>query len=478
MAEATPVTPGSKNPTSTLANTMTSELNPKAQLSSQQVPKITQPLNLTEISDVVEKLRETSMFNRCNPEELHQLAKHMYKQNFTRGEILVSQNEPADRLLIMAKGYARRLRIGQDGVERYMDSGVDPKAINSLHVTAGEPVYASAKCVTQSCVAYGISRNAFRKQLEAMPKLSTNVIESLSNDVRTRASRFRTPLLSQRNDGINYSAVTVAATAESYYRSALNSVLNQRLSGQSSPLFPNMHVQVPARIVYIAGFKGLRALFDKIDPDQWSTHPARVAVRFATTIAPGIVMTPISSILEASNVGHANPEPLLQRATRGLMPRGGREIIFGVGLNQLSDYCEERYQTVTNNTVVSNTAGSLTAGVVAGYFSHVPHNISTFKLMNPHKPYSELFKMFVDKSVPDYLLSKRIPAPMMPYVKGTLACLFPRGVLVRTVQICGSFALLNGIIQLIERDNRRRWGKSYAEPDEEILEETEEKQST
>lgn len=53
-------------------------------------------------------------------------------------------------------------------------------------------------------------------------------------------------------------------------------------------------------------------------------------------------MTPLSSVLEALNAAHANPEPLALRWMRGLTPRATREVIFGVGLNQLSDWCEER----------------------------------------------------------------------------------------------------------------------------------------
>lgn len=370
----------------------------------------------------------------------------------------------ADRLLILAEGFARRLRVGSDGVERYVETHACGATLSALHVTAGDPIYAGAKCVTQSCAAYAMTRAEFREHLQHRPQLATQIIEGLSGELRVKGSSFNTPLLAQRANDLNLAAVCVAATVESYYRSALNSVLNRTLSGLSSPLFPNMHVQVPARVAYIAGFKGLRALFDRnIDPEQWATHPARVAMRVTNMVAPGIVMTPISSLLEACNVGHANPEPLVRRATRGMLPRGGREVIFGIGLNQLSDYFEERYRKITN-AFFASTAGSLTAGVVAGYFSHVPHNLSTYKLMNPNTPYSELFRMFVDKSVPEKIIPRALPKSVLPYVKATLACLVPRGVGVRTVQICGSFALLNGIIQLIEKDNRRRAAENLIDP--------------
>lgn len=421
---------------------------------------VPQPLSTSDLEDATAKLSKSSMFRRCAPDELKGLAKAMQKVAFSRGDLIVAQNQSADRMLVMAHGYARRIRKGRDGVERYLDTTGDGTTISELHVTSGEPVYATAKCVTQNCSAYSMSRAAFRKELERSPQLATQVIESLSEDVWVKSRRFRTPLLAQRTKEINYSAVAVASVVESYFRSALNSVLNQQLSGVSAPLFPNMHVQVPARVLYITGFKSLRALFDKhIDPDQWSTHSARVAVRFSTTIAPGLVMTPISSILEASNAGQSNPEPMLKRATRGFTPRLGREIIFGVGLNQLSDYFEERYRGVTPNFAIASTAGSLSAGVISGYFSHVPHNISTYKLLNPTKSYGELFRMFVDKSVPNLPMLKKIPDSAKPYIRGALACLFPRGVLIRTVQICGSFTILNGLIQLIESDNRRRIGK-------------------
>ncbi len=118
------------------------------------------------------------------------------------------------------------------------------------------------------------------------------------------------------------------------------------------------------------------------------------------------------------------------RWTRGLIPRGVREVIFGVGINQLSDACEERIGDVSlidtdfgllanvafrvglnvffvctnfvfqpfqdiENTFMRTMAGSMIAGVAAGYFSHVPHNVSTIKLLNPNLTYPQVGFVFV-----------------------------------------------------------------------------------
>ena len=213
----------------------------------------------------------------------------------------------------------------------------------------------------------------------------------------------------------------------------------------------SMHLQVPMRIAYITGFKGLRAFFDRnVDPDQYQ-HPN--LVRLATTILPGLIMTPISSVLEASNAGHMNSEPMATRWMRGILPRAGREVIFGVGLNQMSDYFEERLQPYfPGQSVMANAAGSLVAGVVSGYLSHVPHNISTLKLLEPNRSYVDLYRTFVDKSVPPVVdgMVESLPASTRGITRTVFATLFPRGVVIRTTQIVGSFMILNGTINYLQ----------------------------
>jgi hypothetical protein len=133
---------------------------------------------------------------------------------------------------------------------------------------------------------------------------------------------------------------------------------------------------------------------------------------------------------------------------RGVMPRGVREIIFGVGLNQLSDYCEERADVVSHNPAIRNAVGSITAGIIAGYFSHVPHNISTLKILYPHKSYWEILREYVAKG------EERLPQDLSPRMRRVMSAgislLAPRGLMIRTAQIVGSFIILNGTIHALE----------------------------
>jgi hypothetical protein len=63
------------------------------------------------------------------------------------------------------------------------------------------------------------------------------VIHSLSKEVRHRTKVLRTPLFETTQKDFTWGAITVAASIESFYRSALNSWLNWRLTGTARCFF-------------------------------------------------------------------------------------------------------------------------------------------------------------------------------------------------------------------------------------------------
>ncbi|OQR91304.1 hypothetical protein THRCLA_09043 [Thraustotheca clavata] len=395
--------------------------------------------------DCMNKFGNVRMFSYCTDAALKKLCSNAVPVSYPKGQVLTHQGMPMENLIVVSSGVIQESKEISGQMHTWGD--ITPgNALGSNHVLRKDACAASAKCITP-VFGYKMESEALTNVLMD-PEVAPDVMYSLHREIRRHMNLLQTPLLEQHAKPTPIFATSVAAALESFYRSALNSYLNAKLTGQApATLFPNMGVQIPTRVAYINGFKGLRHFFENnIDADDYENPEA---VRLAEAILPGIIMTPVSSILEACNAGHMNPEPLHTRWIRGLAPRAIREIIFGVGLNQLSDYFEERIPIDDESPALRNALGSLCAGVIAGYFSHIPHNLSTLKLMNPQKSYSHHMKDLIDHA--ESRVPNNIQSPFARRVGASfLALVFPKGLAIRTSQIVGSFIILNGTINSLK----------------------------
>ena len=98
-----------------------------------------------------------------------------------------------------------------------------------------------------------------------------------------------------------------------------------------------------------------------------------------------------------------------------------------------------------------NFVGSMTAGVACGYLSHIPHNLSALKLLQPHKAYAEHFRGLVADSAARVPTEWGLPRSGRWALAAAAAVLIPKGVTIRSTQIAGSFAIINGTINLMMR---------------------------
>jgi len=425
-------------------------------------------------------LKECEMFHLLSGNQLETLAKNMRVLPLKRNEVFVNQGSPVTSFYLLKDGEIRREFLDPDtGKKHTIEFEIKANSVNTMRVLSADLAQSTIKCNHNTCTLYEMPRQKLIKLLlNEQPDIGVGIANSLSSHIRETSKKYRTPLLEQKQQIIqSVPAVMIAAGIESYYRSALNAQVNRALTGVKADLFPNMHIQVPMRIAYIAGFKGLRAYMDHLDDEDESADIVSIDTegendvatrskfwrRLGIAIAPGIIMTPLSSVLEASSAGHMNKEPMATRWMRGITARCGREILFGLGLNQLSDYFQERWR-YPDSPMLSSMVGSLMGGVVSGYLSHVPHNISAYKLLEPHRSYPDLYKnVFVERSVPPFLeryLTKQAHmqgngvaasgavnySSSQQAVRFIAATIFPRGLMVRTVQIVGSFIILNGTI--------------------------------
>eukprot|EP00039_Didymoeca_costata_P010857 m.147368 g.147368 ORF g.147368 m.147368 type:complete len:621 (-) comp14986_c1_seq2:1465-3327(-) len=349
---------------------------------------------------------------------------------------------------ILSQGELRRTRLDGTGSRKVIaqfGTKSTQRTVRGLHFLKKVKPYGRVRSVSNECVTYSLANE---KSVEALndPTVAQDVIYGLQKGMRDISKiPQQTPFLQQKQTMKQSPivATSVASTVEAFYRSALNAFINARLTNSKvANLFPSMHVQIPMRVLYINGTKGSRAWLNaNVQPEDYQYKTLAYA---GVLFGPGLFMTPVSSVLEATNAGHRNPEPLLRRWTRGLIARGIREIIFAIGLNQASDFCEERVPSQIENGLLRNSIGSVTAGVIAGYFSHVPHNLSTLKLMEPSKSYLQLFREYTKPN------EARLPKSWSPNAKyiGSqfIGLLAPRAVMTRTIQIVGTFTILNGII--------------------------------
>lgn len=441
-----------------------------------------EPLSNDDKKSCKEMLKECDMFQGLSESQIDRLASGMNVRSFKRNDIIVDQGTPVTSFYLVKDGEINRNFIDPDsGRQHRVEFEIKAKSVNTMSILGGNDALSTVKCNNNTCKLFEMPRQRLMNILiNEQPEIGVGIATSLTNHVREVSKKYRTPLLEQQQQIIqSMPAVMIAAGIESYYRSALNAQVNRVLTGVKADLFPNMHIQVPMRVAYIAGFKGLRAYMDRYNEEDLSVDSVNDDVTGTTnieshvsnsnfwrqlgiTIAPGIIMTPISSVLEASNAGHLNKEPMATRWMRGITARCGREILFGLGLNQMSDYFQERLH-FDDRPILSNIIGSLMGGVVSGYLSHVPHNLSTYKLLEPHRSYPDLYvNVFVERSVPPFLeqyLARQaqgtgaaVDGAIVNYggaqqaVRFMAATIFPRGLMVRTVQIVGSFIILNGTI--------------------------------
>lgn len=389
----------------------------------------------------LQALKSTVMFMGASEEELEPLVGAMELVEFRAGDMLVRQDcDLRDEAYIIYSGEVRRW-ISEQG-RKHLASTFCSRSVGLLHLyNRAERSRFNAECAT-NVVAFRLKKEDIDKAIERHPHLAHSIIKDLSFYIRQSSKSLSTPLLEQRGYRSSLTVVSLAASVESFYRSFMNALINRAVTGQSCPFFPNMHIQVPVRVIYINGMKQCRSYFDNQQQGLLG-NPNAWLYQLMYAMMPGLVMCPFSSVLEASNATN-NTEPMTWRWTRGYAPRMAREVLFAIGMNQAADFFTERWGSViTQSDGLRGAMGNVSAGLCAGYLSHLPHNLSTKKLYAPTRSYQELFEELWRRDVAR--VPTWCPAPMVDMAAKAITVLFPVGVVRRSMQICGTFMIINGI---------------------------------
>lgn len=236
-------------------------------------------LSATDMGEAIDGLRSSTMFAQLDDHNMRRVASRMERVEYKKGDILMHQGDPQRSMYIVTRGSVKRVRYeaGRQHSTESLGAAGSRNTIGALHLLYNQPTYATARCSTD-VVAYRLNSDDLDELFENSQSISKQVVYALSLEIKRQSSLLRTPLLDQRPLSIPIVPTSIAAATESFYRSALNSWLNYRLTGQSAAMFPNMHIQLPTRIFYINGFKIARQVLDtRIEPADYD-NPGAVSL--------------------------------------------------------------------------------------------------------------------------------------------------------------------------------------------------------
>jgi CRP-like cAMP-binding protein len=134
-------------------------------------------------------LARLSLFAGLSPEILDALEKSSRVRHFGKGQILCSEGDPGDCLIVLEKGQAKVCRYAADGQEIVLSHVDAPAAIGELALIDGASRSATIVAVSPVTVRL-IERTTFTDLVEREPELAHGLLQALAEMVRATNERL------------------------------------------------------------------------------------------------------------------------------------------------------------------------------------------------------------------------------------------------------------------------------------------------
>jgi CRP/FNR family transcriptional regulator len=132
---------------------------------------------------VSDALREVSLFQDLAPVELETLSHQVVRKDYSRNELIFSQEDRGDGLYIIASGHVSITRQNPNGDELILAMYVPGEYFGELALFDDEPRSASASAIDE-CSLYFLSRSAFRSFLGTHPAALLTCLEVIVGHLR------------------------------------------------------------------------------------------------------------------------------------------------------------------------------------------------------------------------------------------------------------------------------------------------------
>jgi CRP/FNR family transcriptional regulator len=132
---------------------------------------------------VSDALREVSLFQDLAPVELETLSHQVVRKDYSRNELIFSQEDRGDGLYIIASGHVSITRQNPNGDELILAMYIPGEYFGELALFDDEPRSASASAIDE-CSLYFLSRSAFRSFLGTHPAALLTCLEVIVGHLR------------------------------------------------------------------------------------------------------------------------------------------------------------------------------------------------------------------------------------------------------------------------------------------------------
>ena len=141
------------------------------------------------MSETVQILKKSLLFAGLGPENLQDVATIATMRNFTKGEALFTDGEPATGFYLLASGLLKLCKVSPDGKEKVLHF-VHPGETFAEAAFFGDGKYPAEARAMEGGAALFFPRDAFMGLLERNPRFSLNLIVSLSLMLRKFARQI------------------------------------------------------------------------------------------------------------------------------------------------------------------------------------------------------------------------------------------------------------------------------------------------
>lgn len=129
-------------------------------------------------------LRNAQLFAKLSGDETDEVARHMTRHRFRRGQIVFHQGDPSGRLFVVVSGWVKLTRQSDTGEELLIDVFGPGSIFGEVSIFTNEPRTGTVTAIEPVSMS-ALSRDSFYKLVLSQPRIALGCLEILAARLRT-----------------------------------------------------------------------------------------------------------------------------------------------------------------------------------------------------------------------------------------------------------------------------------------------------